>query len=84
MSDLTHERDLRLLVTRTTGKDAAAVAGDDDLVRELGLDSLAVLALLAAVERRFDVRFPDDELGGIRTLNQMLDVIRLAQRRAES
>lgn len=72
MNELTNERDLRLLVSRVTGKNAAALDLDSDLVRELGLDSLGTLALLAAVEREFGVRFPDEGLGEVRTLNRML------------
>jgi acyl carrier protein len=76
---MTDERELRILIARTTGKDVA-LGGDDDIVRELGLDSLGVLALLAAVERRFDTCFPDDQLGEIRTLNQILRQIRSRER----
>lgn len=72
MNELTDERELRVLVSRVTGKNAAALELDDDLVRELGLDSLGVLGLLAAVERRFGARFPDEELGQIRSMRRML------------
>ena len=75
MNELTNERELRLLVSRVTGKNAAALDLDDDVVRELGLDSLGVLALLAAVERGFGVRFPDEELSQVRTLKRMLKQI---------
>jgi acyl carrier protein len=76
---MTDERELRILIARNTGKDVA-LGGDDDIVRELGLDSLGVLALLAAVERRFGFCFPDDQLGEIRTLNQILRQIRSRER----
>jgi hypothetical protein len=45
-------------------------------VRELGLDSLAMLRLLAEVEMRLDVRFPDSELSRLRTLRQFAAAIR--------
>ena len=35
----------------------------------------AALRLLAAVEKRFGVRFPDDRLGEFRTLRQLRDYI---------
>ena len=44
-------------------------------MRELGLDSLAALRLLAAVEKRFGVRFPDERLAEFRTLRKLLDFI---------
>lgn len=75
MNEVSHEEDLRTLLAHAFGQDAWRVGEDEDLMHELGLDSLAVLRLLAAVEKRFDVRFPDDRLGDIRTLRELLDLI---------
>ena len=75
MSEVSREKNLRALLAGVFGQDAWRVSPDDDLMHELGLDSLAVLGLLAAVEKKFDVRFPDDRLGDIRTLRQLLDLI---------
>ena len=69
------EEELRAVLTEMSRRDVSGVGLEDDLVRTLGLDSLAGLALLAAVEKRFDVRFPDDRLGEFRTLRQLLEVI---------
>ena len=65
------ERDLRTLITRSTGQDISRVGWDADLVAELGLDSLASLSLLAAIERHFDFRFPDEKLSDLRTLRKI-------------
>jgi acyl carrier protein len=72
---MNHERDLRTVLTDVSGADAAPLSRDADLVTELGLDSLAGLRLLAAVEKRFDVRFPDEHLSEYRTIRQLLDFI---------
>ena len=69
------EGELRGLVAEVAGRDSAEMGLDDDLVRELGLDSLTGLRVLAALEKRFDVRFPDDRLSSIRTLRQLVDAI---------
>jgi acyl carrier protein len=69
------ERALRALLTDVSGNDLSRVGLDDDLVRELGLDSLLALRLLAAVEKRFGVRFPDERLAEFRTLRRILDVV---------
>jgi acyl carrier protein len=55
--------------------DLNSIGLDDDLVRVLGLDSLAALRLLATVEKRFGVRFPDERLAEFRTLRQLRDFI---------
>ena len=72
---MSHETDLRELLSEMSGKDVAALDVDADLVRELGLDSLAGLRMLARVEHRFDARFPDERLSEFRTLRQLLEVI---------
>ncbi len=69
------EEGLRVLLGALSGKDTSRLGRNDDLVRELGLDSLAGLRLLAEVEKRFDVCFPDERLGEFRTLGQLLEVI---------
>lgn len=70
---MSRQADLREILARQSGMDASRIGLDDDLVRELGLDSLAALRVLAAVEKRFDVRFPDERLGEFRTLRRVLD-----------
>jgi acyl carrier protein len=73
MSDL--EQRLRAVLGEVSRQDLTRTGLNDDLVLELGLDSLASLRLLAAVEKRFGVRFPDDRLAEFRTLRQLHDFI---------
>jgi acyl carrier protein len=75
MSHREPEQALRALLTEISGKDLGGTGLDEDLVRELGLDSLAALRMLAAVEKRFEVRFPDDRLTEFRTLRRLLEVL---------
>ncbi len=72
---MSHESELRELLSEMSGKDAGAVDADADLVRELGLDSLAGLRKLARVEKRFGVRFPDERLSEFRTVRQLMGII---------
>ena len=59
-------------VTRT---DVSALGTDDDLVEHLGIDSLQGLQILAGVEKRLDVRLPDDKLITLRTIERILAVV---------
>ncbi len=72
---MTPESDLRKLLSEMSGKDINAVDASADLVRELGLDSLAGLRMLARVESRFAVRFPDERLSEFRTVRQLMGII---------
>lgn len=66
------EAKLRALLSEISNRDVSALGLDDDLVESLGLDSLAALRVLAAVEKQFDVTFPDDQLAKLRTLRRLL------------
>ena len=69
------EAELRRLLAEVTRKEISSAATHDDLVRELGLDSLTGLEVLAAVEKRFGVRFPDDRLDEFRSIADLMEVI---------
>jgi len=69
------EADLRELLTEIARRDASGLAPDDDIVRELGIDSLAALRVLAAVEKKYDVRFPDERLGEFRTIRVLVEFL---------
>jgi acyl carrier protein len=73
------EARLRAVLAEATSVDTQALGIDVDLVVALNLDSLAGLGMLAAVEKRFDVRFPDHQLNEFRTIRVILDFIRTTQ-----
>jgi acyl carrier protein len=75
MNERELEEELRALLNKTSQEEVATLGLDDDLVERLGLDSLAGLRLLAAVEKHFAVRFPDQRLGEFRTMRLIMEVI---------
>jgi acyl carrier protein len=75
MSQKQTEEMLREILAGVVQKDVSELARDDDLVEALGIDSLAGLRALAAAEKRFDVRFPDERLGEFRSVNRILEFI---------
>ena len=70
-----HEDRLRMLIKEVARRDASALGRDDDLVETLAIDSLEGLQILAHVEKRFDVRLPDEELIHMRTIGRIADCI---------
>jgi acyl carrier protein len=81
MNDPNLDMQLRALLSQVSRQDLKCTGLDEDLVLELGLDSLAALRLLAAVEKHFGVRFPDECLAEFRTLRHLHNFI--AQERKE-
>lgn len=77
------EQELRLLLHELVGRELDGLEPDTDLVDALDLDSLAALRMLAAIEKRLNVRFPDDRLSTLRTTRQLVNAIRTARTEQE-
>jgi acyl carrier protein len=75
MSSMHIETEVRALISDVARVDASAIDRDEDLVERLGVDSLQGLQMLAAVEKRFDVRLPDEDLGRLHTIARIADVV---------
>ena len=75
----TAELRVRSLIQEVSRVDTSALERDDDLVESLGVDSLEGLQILALVEKRFDVRLPDDELIRMRTIGRIADTVERVQ-----
>jgi acyl carrier protein len=71
----TVESRVRALIAEVTRQNTETLAQDDDLVEALGIDSLQGLQILAGVEKRLEVRLPDDELIHMRTIGRISDAV---------
>ena len=47
----------------------------DTVISSLGMDSVAVMELIAYFEEKLDVRIPDEDLGRVRTLGDLREAI---------
>lgn len=57
------------------GERAASLTPGDDLYASLGIDSMAAMSLLTAIEEAFEIEVPDYELQGVRTIASLADVV---------
>ena len=57
------------------GLDASKVAPEAELLRDLDLDSLDTMELTLGLEERFAVEIPDQELEGLVTVADAVDLI---------
>jgi acyl carrier protein len=48
---------------------------EDAAIADLGIDSLGMLELVASMERELSVSVPDEQLVGIQTVRQLLDLV---------
>ena len=58
-------------VLQEIARDNREINETTDLVADLGLDSMAVMELLAAIEDRFDISIPLNILPDVRTLKDL-------------
>ena len=61
------------LLTRRLGNPSISL--DDHLELDLGLDSLGLVDLLAALERRFNLKIRDEEFSGIFTVRELISFV---------
>jgi acyl carrier protein len=59
---------------RDCGGDFAGL-GENGVISDLGIDSLGLLEIIGSLERDLDIRVPDDQLVGIQTVKQLLDLV---------
>ena len=55
-------------------KDFGAVS-EDQTIASLGIDSLGMLELVGEMERQLGVQIPDEQLVGIQSVKQLLDLV---------
>lgn len=48
---------------------------EDAAIADLGIDSLGMLELVAAMERELGISVPDEQLVGIQTVRQLLELV---------
>ena len=78
------EAQVREIIAAISRQDLASVRIDDNLVEVLGVDSLQGLQILAAVEKRFGIRLPDEELIRMRTIGAIVAAVARLQQEIAS
>ena len=73
MSDNKLKEELRALIAEIAEKDEIP---DDKHFKELGIDSMMGVEIVAAIERQYKVKFEDAELGEVTTLNRSYDLVK--------
>ncbi|MFM2420590.1 MAG: hypothetical protein RL385_5313 [Pseudomonadota bacterium] len=48
---------------------------EDSAITELGIDSLAMLELVGSMERKLHIRVPDEQLVGLITVRELLELV---------
>lgn len=75
------EPEVRRIVGEILEMEGRSIDLNAQLVEDLGMDSMKALEILAALEKRFRIRIPEDQLLRMTTLRSIIDVaLRYANR----
>src|SRR5215470_7234095 len=66
---------IRAALAEHLKRDVSKVQSTDDLRKDLGLDSLAMIELLFKIEETFDLEIPNDDLSQITTVGDVIHYV---------
>ncbi len=69
------ESDIRDLVAEILETDPKSIDGDANFVKDLGMDSMNALEILAGIEKKYRIAIPEDTLPKFISLNQTVKII---------
>jgi len=74
MDDL--EAEVRGLIAEIVEMEPEAIEMDADFIKDMGLDSLRALEVLAALERKYRIQIPQERLLQLTSLRKVIEVTR--------
>lgn len=78
MANLTKEhlaKDLRAMVAEILEVEPETIDGDAGFVKDLGMDSMMALEILAGIEKKYRIVVPEDSLPKFTTLNKTVEIV---------
>jgi acyl carrier protein len=75
---------IRTALAQHLKRDPSKIQLQDDLRKDLGLDSLAMIELLFKIEEAFDLEIPNDDLSKITTVGDVVAYVEARVRPAET
>ena len=73
MSTESLKEDIRALIAQIAEKDEIP---DDTHFKDLGIDSMMGVEIVAAIERQYHIKIDDAELQEVTTLNKSFEIVR--------
>ena len=67
--------DVKAVVVEQLDCDPAEVKEDSKFIEDLGADSLDVVELVMALEEKFDIKIPDEDLDKVTTIDDIVSYI---------
>ena len=69
------EGDLRKLVAEILESDSKDIDANANFVKDLGMDSMMALEILAGIEKKYRITIPEETLPKFITLNKTIEIV---------
>ena len=70
------ENDIRNLVAEVLEVEPSSLDGNASFIKDLGMDSMMALEILAGIEKKYRIAIPEDNLPKFTNLNQTAKIIK--------
>jgi acyl carrier protein len=70
--DATLQSELKEMIARIVEIDPEKITPQAGFVEDLGMDSMMALEIMAAMEKKYKIQIPEDQLGKIRNLEEVM------------
>jgi len=67
------------IITKQLRAEAGQIVPETKIMEDLGADSLDVVELLMAIEENFGVTVPDEDIPGLKTVQDIVDYVETRQ-----
>lgn len=71
----TIEKDLRAMVAEIIEVEPQSINGEASFVKDLGMDSMMALEILAGIEKKYRIVVPEDTLPKFTSLDQTVQIV---------
>ena len=68
------EKELRTLIAEIVELEEEKITPDASFVEDIGMDSMMALEILAAIEKKYSLKIPEEYLTKITSLKQVVEV----------
>ena len=73
MNDI--EKIVREELGKITGKDLSQISKEDNLIEQIGLDSLTVLEVFGMMEEKFNIILEPEKISELKTISDIVNLI---------
>jgi len=70
------EQDIRELVAEILEEKPETIDGDANFIKDLGMDSMMALEILAGIEKKYRIAIPEDMLPKFTDLNTTVNLVK--------